>query len=52
MKRNGYVGGMCDPDKAKTCKKEHCFYVTGDNRDCRHTTNYDWIKKGEKWCVK
>lgn len=47
----GYVGGLCDPDKAKTCKKEHCFINGGD---CRSTTNIEWIrdKEKKKWCLK
>lgn len=42
--RDSYIGGICDPKRATTCKKENCFYVTGNNNDCMHTTNINWIK--------
>lgn len=38
-----YPGGKCDPDKAKDCKKESCYYrfdEQGKRRgNCRYTTN-------------
>lgn len=48
--RKGYVGGLCDPNKAFTCTKEHCAQL--NKGDCRHTTRIEWFKtdkeKGDK----
>ena len=48
--RKGYVGGLCDPNKAITCTKEHCAQL--NKGDCRHTTRIEWLKtnneKGDK----
>ncbi len=48
--RKGYVGGLCNPKKATTCTKDHCFQL--GNGDCRHTTRIEWLKnyneKGDK----
>ena len=51
MNKDGYVGGLCDPKKATTCKKENC-HINGGT--CRSTTNIKWIsdKEKKKWYKK
>lgn len=46
MKKNEeYSGGLCDPNKATSCKKTICAYITKNENHCRHTTNPLWLKE-------
>jgi len=43
--KNNYDGGICDPNKAVTCGKDHCYYK--GKGTCMHTTRKDWMKERE-----
>ena len=47
-KRATYIGGICDPERAETCSKDHCYYE--GKGDCMHTTRQDWMKRKVKKC--
>jgi len=45
MKNDGYIGGLCDPNKATNCSKDKCYYITKNTNHCMHTTNPNWLKE-------
>ena len=43
--KNNYDGGICDPNKAVTCSKKKCYYITKNKNHCMNTTNPMWLKE-------